>query len=204
MQIYHNTLTPTTVSIQSEEYGMRAYVNSAKGRVQLEAECPVDLVKTIEDVWGGAPTVAEPEYQVPTLEEAKQSKLAELSTACQNAIYTGIDVTDTKGTEHFSLTMADQTNLSTLAEAVTQGAASVPYHADGQLCRMFSADEIKTIFKAAKAHVTQNVTLCNHLNVWVRRCAVVADIQTITYTSTLPDDLLANYKSVLSAAGGTT
>lgn len=75
MQIYPNTLNSSGVSIQSDEYGMRAYVNSARGRAQLESECPADIVQTVEAVWGTAPTVTEPTLPVtpastaPTLED---------------------------------------------------------------------------------------------------------------------------------------
>lgn len=54
---------------------MRAYVNSSRGRAQLEAECPVDIVQAVESVWGSAPTVTEPTLPVtpvstaPTLED---------------------------------------------------------------------------------------------------------------------------------------
>ena len=75
MIIYPETLTENSVSIQSDEYGMRAYVNSARGRAQLEAECPADIVQAVEAVWGTTPTVTEPTLPkqpvstAPTLED---------------------------------------------------------------------------------------------------------------------------------------
>lgn len=200
MQIYPDTLTSTSVSIQSDEYGMRAYINSTRGRAQMEAECPTDIVHAVYEVWGSTATVTEPTPRAKALDEAKQSKLEEISAACQTAIYAGVDAADTKGTEHFGLTIEDQTNLSALASAVAQGAASVPYHADGQLCREFTAAEFSAVYAAAKAHITKNTTLCNHLMVWVRRCTTGAEIEAITYTSKLPDDLLANYNAIMGAA----
>lgn len=197
MNIYPNSLTDTSVSIQSESYGMRAYINSIHGRAQLEAECPADIVKSVEAVWGSDPTVTEPAIPSLTLDEVKLSKLTEISSTCQTAIYAGVDAVDTKGKEHFSLSMADQTNLSALASAVSQGAAYVPYHADGQLCREFTAAEFSFVYAAAKAHITRNTTLCNHLNVWIRRCTTAAEIQAITYSSALPADLQANYNAIL-------
>ncbi len=141
----------------------------------------------------------EDEKQVDTvyIEQVKVAKLAEISAACQSAIYAGVDVPNGKVTEHFSLTMADQTNLSALAEAVAQGATAVPYHADGQLCRQFTAEEIKGVYAAAKAYIMKQVTLCNHLNVWIRRCTTAAEVTAITYSSALPDDLQANYNAIM-------
>ena len=204
MVIYENTLTQNAVSIQSDEYGMTAYVNSTRSRAQLEAECTADIVQEVEAVWGTAPTVTDPAFPILTLEEAKQSKLSEISAACQTVIYGGVDATDTKGTEHFGLTIEDQTNLSALASAVAQGAAFVPYHADGQLCRTFTAAEFSAVYAAAKVFITKNVTLCNHLNVWIRRCTTTEEISAITYASTLPDDLLENYNAVLGITSTAT
>ena len=75
MTVYPNTLNQNSVSIQSDEYGMRAYVNSARGRAQLEAECPTEIVQNVYAVWGSTPTVTEPTLPVapvstaPTLED---------------------------------------------------------------------------------------------------------------------------------------
>ena len=136
-------------------------------------------------------------YDLNTLDGAKQSKLREIATACQTTIYTGVDAQDTKGTEHFSLTSDDQANLSALAMAIGTGLASVPYHADGQLCREFTASEFTNVYTAAKNFVTYNTTLCNHLNVWIRRSETIEEVNNITYTSTLPNDLLTNFNTIL-------
>jgi len=131
------------------------------------------------------------------VERARASKLEEVSNVCTATVYAGTDITTTVGVEHFSATGDDQMNLSAMAIAVQQGATSVPYHADGKLCRMFTAAEILSAYAAVKAFVTHNVTFCNHLNVWIRRCTTAAEIQAISYTSVLPDDLLANFNAVL-------
>lgn len=135
-----------------------------------------------------------------TLDGAKQSKLREISNSCQQTIYAGLDVVTTKGAEHFSLTSDDQSNLSALAMAIGTGLTSVPYHADGQLCREFTASEFNGIYTAAKNFVTYNTTLCNHLNVWIRRCETINEVNAITHTSKLPDDLQTNLNSILGIA----
>lgn len=83
MEIYKNTLTAISVSVQSDEYGMRAYVNSTRGRAMLEAECPADVVQAVEAVWGATPTVTEP---TPTEQSANttptlESRIAALEAA---------------------------------------------------------------------------------------------------------------------------
>lgn len=145
-------------------------------------------------------TAEEKQSDTAYVEQIRDKKLVEISTACEQTIYAGVDVADSKGTEHFSLTMADQTNISALAVEVKNGAAAVPYHADGQLCREFAADEFIKVFTAVKDFVTYNTTLCNHINVWIKRCTTAQEISAITYSSTLPDDLQDNFNAILGGA----
>ena len=139
-------------------------------------------------------------YQ-PPLEEVKADKIADLSAACNAAIVAGMDVETTQGTEHFSLEETDQINLTTALTAVQAGAASYPYHADGQLCRMFTAAEIQTIAQASVQHKLYHTTLCNHLLTWARRAETAEELTGISYTAeNLPEDLAANMAEVLASA----
>lgn len=139
-------------------------------------------------------------YQ-PPLDEIKADKIADLSAACNAAIVAGMDVETTQGTEHFSLEETDQINLSAALTAVQAGAASYPYHADGQLCRMFTAAEIQSIAQASVQHKLYHTTLCNHLLTWARRAETAEELAGISYTAeNLPEDLAANMAEVLASA----
>lgn len=130
-------------------------------------------------------------------------KLAELSASCNAAITAGMDVETTHGTEHFSLQETDQINLTTALSAVQSGAAGYPYHADGQLCRLFTAAEIQAIAAASVKHKLYHTTLCNHLLTWARRAETKEELSGITYAADgLPEDLAANMAAVLAAAAG--
>ena len=137
------------------------------------------------------------------LDEIRADKLAELSSSCNAAITAGMDVETTQGTEHFSLQETDQINLTTALSAVQSGAAGYPYHADGQLCRLFTAAEIQAIAAASVKHKLYHTTLCNHLLTWARRAETREELSGITYAADgMPDDLAANMASVLAAAAG--
>ena len=69
----------------------------------------------------------------------------------------------------YSLTEHDQTELMAQAQTVKEGAAAVPYHADGELCRMYPAEEFTALAQAATAHVFYHRTYCNHMNAWIAR-----------------------------------
>lgn len=137
------------------------------------------------------------------IEEVRTDKLAELSASCNAAITAGMDVETTQGTEHFSLQETDQINLTTALSAVQSGAAGYPYHADGQLCRLFTAAEIQAIAEASVRHKLYHTTLCNHLLTWARRAEAKEELNGIAYSAEgLPEDLAANMAAVLAAAAG--
>lgn len=87
---------------------------------------------------------------VPTedsmIDTVRENKLASVSATCEQLIYDGIDVTLSSGKKHFSLQIADQSNIDGIFNAVTLGATAYPYHADGELCTMFSATDIVTLY----------------------------------------------------------
>ena len=64
-----------------------------------------------------------PEPYIPTLEELQAAKRREISEACQQIIYQGINVPLSDGTsDHFALTIEDQLNLFGKQIQVTSGA----------------------------------------------------------------------------------
>ena len=137
------------------------------------------------------------------LEDKRAAKTAEMSAACNAAITAGMDVETTQGTEHFSLQETDQINLTAAVTAVQQGAAGYPYHADGELCRMFTAAEIGAVGEASIVHKLYHTTYCNHLFAWIRR-ATASELAGITYGAELPEDLAASMQALLTQAGSTT
>ena len=134
---------------------------------------------------------------LPTLAEKKNSMVAE---TCQELIYNGIDVELSTGTEHFSLTTHDQTNIDSMFTAVTLGATQYPYHSDGNQCVLYSAADIVTLYVAYKSFVTQQTTYCNFLKIWIGRETDRAVLAGIVYGSQLPDDLAAQMNEILAQA----
>lgn len=136
------------------------------------------------------------------LEVARTTKEQEISSACNAAIVAGMDVETTQGIEHFSLEETDQINLTNAVGAIQQGSTGYPYHADGQICRLFTAEEINAIGTAATRHKLYHTTLCNHLLTWARRAASEGELSTITYSANnLPADLAENMAAILAATG---
>ena len=131
------------------------------------------------------------------VEQVRAAKKEEIGLACSAAIYAGIDVNGS----HYSLTEHDQTELMAQYTTMKEGAPAVPYHADGQLCRMYPAEEFAEIAQAATAHVFYHRTYCNHVNAWIAR-AGLDELDAITYGAELPADLAASMAEIIEAAGG--
>lgn len=160
-------------------------------RYKLEAGSPVE--RTQEEI------------DADRLPAVKAAKEKELSNACNAAIVAGMDVETSRGTEHFSLQETDQINLTAAYNAILSGSASYPYHADGQLCRMFTAEEITALSNASISHKLYHTTLCNHLLTWARRAETAEELRGIAYSADgLPEDLAANMAQVLAASAAIT
>lgn len=134
-----------------------------------------------------------PEPYVPTEEEllaaAVTEKRREVSSACEQAIYRGVTVTLSDGViEHFSLTEHDQINLFGKQAQLTAGAERLEYHADGQPCRYYSAEDMAAVIQAAMFHVSYHTTYCNALNMWIAGCQTTEAVQEIFYGADVPDE----------------
>ena len=129
-----------------------------------------------------------PEPYVPTFAELQASKKQEISTACEQTIYSGVSVILADGsTEHFALTEHDQLNLFGKQVQLAAGAEQMEYHSDGQPCRYYSAADMKNIVEKAMWHVSYHTTYCNALNMWVAGTETADDLQQIFYGADVPE-----------------
>lgn len=131
------------------------------------------------------------------VEQVREAVRQETGAACSAAIYAGIEVNGRR----YSLTEHDQTEIMAQYASVKEGVAAVPYHADGELCRMYLAEEFAALAQAATAHVFYHRTYCNHLNAWIQR-AELEELAAIQYGAELPEDLAQSMAAIISAAGG--
>lgn len=151
--------------------------------------------------------VTPPEPYVPTLAELQASKKQEISTACEQTIYSGVSVTLADGsTEHFALTEHDQLNLFGKQVQLAAGAEQMEYHSDGQPCRYYSAADMTTIITTAMWHVSYHTTYCNALNMWISGVQTAEELQQIFYGADVPEkyqsEVLKAYLVKIAAMAG--
>jgi hypothetical protein len=125
----------------------------------------------------------------------RERKLAELSAASGADIVAGFDADG----KRYSMTIEDQKNILALSLAAAQG-QSVPYHADGEPCRLYSAEEFTALAEAATAFTVGKTTYFNALKQWVTRTEDGEAVNAIYYGADLPDDL-AEYVAGLLGGG---
>ena len=140
---------------------------------------------------------------VPTLEELKLQKKAEISAACENTIHSGIDVKIGEEWEHFSLETNDQINLFGKQYQLANGATSVEYHQDGYPCQYYSAEDMMKIITAAMEWVSYHTTYCNALNMWIAGAESVEEVNSIYYGADIPEEyqseVLKDYLAKIAA-----
>ena len=79
-----NIINENNCSLEIEQIGRRAYINSVLGRAELLADCTqynrMDLYEEVMSVWGEDPTIVEQEETPKTLEQLKEEKYNELES----------------------------------------------------------------------------------------------------------------------------
>lgn len=137
-----------------------------------------------------------------TVEEAKSAKIAEIKQVCENYIYAGTDVTYSDGTtEHFTYTLADQSNISEMFTAIMAGATEYPYHADGEICKIYSKEQIVTIYGTLSLFKTEATTYHNSLKTQINAMTDADAISAIKFKETaLTGEYLTNYTEMMTSA----
>ena len=137
-----------------------------------------------------------------TVEEAKPAKIAEIKQVCESYIYAGTDVTYSDGTtEHFTYTLADQSNISEMFTAIMAGATEFPYHADGEICKVYSKAQIVAIYGTLSLFKANITTYHNSLKAQINAMTDADEINAVKFGETeLIGDYLDNYNTMMTSA----
>ena len=123
----------------------------------------------------------------PTIEAVRKLKLQELSNICNQTIENGFDtILSDNISHHFSLTTQDQLNLISIGQMAANGMEMIPYHADGEICKFYSPDDINNIIEAATQYKIYHTTYYNALKNYVNSLDDINTIQQIEYGVVLP------------------
>lgn len=170
----------SVVAISEEEYNIYLEAFAANEPViEIEPQPVIEIQEEEVEEFNN-------EIETISITFLKQSKINEMSRACNQIIEAGFDIELYGETHHFSLTTQDQLNLISLQGMLGQGMLQVPYHADGEICRFYSADEMDAIISAATAFKIYHTTYYNALKNYINSLNTIEDIAAITYGVELP------------------
>lgn len=127
------------------------------------------------------------------LSEVISNQLYILSMKCETAITQGIDYND----KHYSLKISDQLNLETLKNSINNNTQFIPYHADGELCTLYTVDEFNEIYKLATCHKLINTTYFNQLKDMILQMTDTEEINNCYYGMELDESHKSNYDKLI-------
>lgn len=133
------------------------------------------------------PSDPEPYEDTTTIDFLRSSKISEMSYECRKAIEAGTDVIIRGQVRHFSMTQQDQLNFISLG-TLAQTQDLIPYHADGESCVFYTANEINQIISATTAHKIYQTTYYNALKDYINSLETIEEIAAITYGTPIPDE----------------
>lgn len=185
--------TAEVIRIDEQEY------NTLKAALETEDEIVIEPETPIEE----APEYIDPNEEI-TVDYVKSVKIAEMSNICNKVITNGFEVVLSDGNSyHFSLTTQDQLNLITLSSMVANGEEQIPYHADGELCRFYSAEDINIIITTATQFKTYQVSYFNALKAYIESMTDIETIGAVVYGMEIPAEHQSDVLKVLLAAMAT-
>ncbi len=134
------------------------------------------------------------------LDELKQTKITALSATCEQTIYNGLELELSAGTEHFEYKDKDQTNIKSMFDAVVLGAEKYPYQSEDGKCRVFTAQDIITLYTSLEGLRTAQLTYYHQLKDLVNTLETEEEINAVTYGQELKGEYLQHYNEMLAVA----
>lgn len=142
--------------------------------------------------------VPDPEPYIPTYKEILNNKISELSYMCQCTIEAGLTINDL----HYSYTEKDQINLGDIVNTVKITGLPLGYHADGQNCTEYSAEDLINIYIQLTMNKYCQQTYFNQSREYLKSLEESDSnkeiVESYTYGTPLTGIYLANYNNMVA------
>lgn len=166
--------------------------------VKLKAVDLNEKIKSIEAAMGDEVV----DESSMSIDEFKAYKVKQYGNECQKKIYAGVDVETNYGTEHFSATGDDQANIKALSDVAMLTKVSLPYHADGSQCKVYTYQDIIKIYCEIQKLILTETSYCNALNTYVReQLYTKEEIAKINYGQEITDPTIKSNMEAVIAQG---
>lgn len=140
----------------------------------------------------------EPEIPEPTLEEIKSQKINEILESCNFNITHGVYMEVNGEQKLFSYKTEDQSNLLNAVQLAIATQMSMPYHADGCTCRLFTPEEITTLYIKEMTNLTHHQTYTNQLKLYIKTLETKEEVNAVLYGNELTGEYLDTYNMIMA------
>lgn len=135
----------------------------------------------------------------------RSAKVAEMSLMCNKVIVDGFDITlSDDETHHFSLEVSDQLKISKLNDRAMAGITTLPYHADGESCRFYSAEDVMAINTVMENLIEFQVTYFNSLRDYINSLTDISTVCDVKYGDEIPTEYQSEVLKMLYSQAYTT
>lgn len=123
------------------------------------------------------------------LEFVRAQKLKEISACCNETISSGFYVTLSDGESyHFTLDTTDQIAIEQLARDARSGVTYLPWHADDELFRLFTPEDVLLMDRKRRELILYNQAYHNSLKTYVESLRTISEIAVVEYGMRLPEE----------------
>ena len=136
----------------------------------------------------------------PTLEDIKNSKIAEFSSTCARMIENGVDVEIGDTIQHFSYKTEDQSNIKKAFDLAVATGLAVPLHCDNGNCELYSAEDMIKIYIAEETNSTHNQTYFNQMKQYIQTIEDKDSVSALEYGVELTGQYLETYNTIMKQA----
>lgn len=182
------TMYKTVLILNIDEVEYNALTEALASNEIIEVDwdtVPIDELKPYVD----------PDTQ-NTIDFIRSSKIQEMSYECRKTIEAGFDLELQGAIHHFSLTTQDQLNLMSLS-TLAQTQTLIPYHADGEECVFYSAEDINKIIETATNLKIYQTTYYNSLKTYINALETIEEIAAIEYGTPIPEEYKSDALKIL-------
>lgn len=198
-EIYHASwMIPETIDYSEYPKADVIEIGEAEYNTLFTAIETGEEIKVEQNVEVVDDSIVDPVEEL-TLEYVISKKIEEMSYYCNKSIVNGFDCILSDGkVYHFSLDTADQLNLITLSTMIASGETAIPYHADGELCRFYTVDDISTILSSATNFKTYQVSYYNSLKSYIESLTDIESVSNVVYGMNVPIEYQSDVLRVLN------
>lgn len=135
------------------------------------------------------------------------NRVEEMSQTCEEIIMFGFDIVLSDGIQHhFSLQLSDQLKITKLNDRAVAGEAFLPYHADNEPCKIYTAQDIMLINRTMESIVEYQTTYFNSLKMYINGMTDKNDVLNVRYGVEIPEGYQSDVLKLLLAqqSGGET